>query len=100
MAQSGMSSPAYAYAANNPLRYTDSTGLFLDYDRSDIVLTLALYDVWKNPKTGPKLRRMMADKRTASSFGGAMGVSLLSTAAVERGLRLGTRVAAIQVSVL
>lgn len=30
LAQSGMSVPTYAYAANNPLRYTDSAGLFFD----------------------------------------------------------------------
>ena len=30
MAQSGMNVPTYAYAANNPLLYTDPTGLLYD----------------------------------------------------------------------
>ena len=38
MAQSGMSVPTYAYAANNPLRYVDADGLRITWDQNDAAL--------------------------------------------------------------
>ena len=63
MAASGMTAPTYSYAANNPVRYTDSTGLWLDYDHTDVSLVLALHDILVNPKLGPLVRQIIADKK-------------------------------------
>jgi RHS repeat-associated protein len=63
MAQSGMSVPAYAYGANNPIRNTDPTGLFVNWDVRDGDVAAALLDIGLDPVLGPMMRRLWADPR-------------------------------------
>ena len=64
MAQSGMAVPTYAYAANNPLLYTDPTGLDLHVAWSNYLFS--------NAEDVAKLQRVV-DKLNAPSGAAAAG---------------------------
>ncbi len=48
MAQSGMSVPAYAYGANNPIRYVDSTGLWVNLTGASSQLRAAVREMMRS----------------------------------------------------
>jgi hypothetical protein len=54
MAHSGMSVPTYAYAANNPLRFTDADGLTIYPDLADPEVMAAVMKL-RGTKCGQKL---------------------------------------------
>jgi uncharacterized protein RhaS with RHS repeats len=54
MAQAGMGLPTYAYAANNPVRYVDPTGLEIWFDASDPLMAQAVTE-YRSTRAGEAL---------------------------------------------